>query len=213
MGAIMRILVACEESQAVTKAFRSKGHEAYSADIQDCSGGHPEWHIKADVLPLLGEKWDMVIAFPPCTYLSNAGARWLYRGGKLQEERYKKGLEGKAFFMRFLNSNIPRICVENPEPSTIFDMPSPTQIIEPYEFGHPYSKKTFLWLRGLPPLRPTKYIWDHTPFVKSSSHRGKYQPPTKNAKERSKTFTGVAAAMAEQWTNPIWMQYPLFEEL
>lgn len=119
----MRILVACEESQAVTIELRKLGHEAYSCDIEPCSGGHPEWHLQQDVTPLLKQHWDMIIAFPPCTYLSNAGAKHLFRGGRLNEERYAKGLEAKAFFLRFLNEDCPRIAVENPVSSRIYEMP------------------------------------------------------------------------------------------
>ena len=110
----MKILVACEESQEVCKAFRALGHEAYSCDIEPCSGGHPEWHLQADALELLKMQWDMILAFPPCTYLSNAGARHLFRGGQLNQERYAKGLKAKEFFLKFLNADCPRICVENP---------------------------------------------------------------------------------------------------
>ena len=153
----MKVLVACEESQEVCKAFRARGHEAYSCDIQEPSGGHPEWHICGDVLPLLNGncefvtmdcishridgKWDLLIAHPPCTYLSNAGARWLYAGGKLNAERYRKGLEGKKFFMAMLNADCPRIAVENPIPSSIYDLPQYTQIIQPYQFGNRGVKK------------------------------------------------------------------------
>lgn len=140
----MKVLVACEESQAVCKAFRELGHEAYSCDIQECSGGHPEWHIQGDVLPLLKEKWDLIIAHPPCTYLTNAGARWLWAGGELNTVRYAQGLEAKDFFMQFYNADCPRVAIENPVPSSIFELPECTQIIQPYEFGHPYSKKTCL---------------------------------------------------------------------
>nr|DAT88414.1 MAG TPA: Cytosine specific methyltransferase [Caudoviricetes sp.] len=154
----MRILVACEESQAVTKELRRLGHEAYSCDIIPCSGGHPEWHLQTDALELLKIKWDMIIAFPPCTYLSNAGAKHLFRGGVLNEERYAKGLEAKAFFMRFLNADCPRIAVENPVSSRIFEMPRHTQEIQPWQFGHPVQKKTRLWIKGLPNLQPTKVV-------------------------------------------------------
>lgn len=202
----MRILVACEESQAVTIELRKRGHEAYSCDIEPCSGGHPEWHIQGDVTPLLKEKWDMIIAHPPCTYLSNAGARWLYAGGKLNEERYKKGLEAKAFFMQFLNADCPRIAVENPIPSSVYDLPPYTQIVQPYEYGHPWSKKTCLWLKGLEPLKPTEIITEHKPFCSSGSYSGTHDPKYKgasrkggSAKSRSKTFRGIAKAMAEQW--------------
>lgn len=202
----MKILVACEESQAVTKAFRSKGHEAYSCDLQECSGGHPEWHMIRNVQEVLHQGWDMLIAFPPCTYLSNAGARWLYAKGELNQSRYEKGLRAKAFFMMLLNAPIKHICIENPIPSRIYNLPEPSQTIQPFYFGHPYSKKTNLWLKRLPPLKKTKIIDSHTPFVKSSKHRGAYQPPTKTAKERSKTFKGVAFAMADQWSEPKYQE-------
>lgn len=202
----MRILVACEESQAVTIELRRLGHEAYSCDIQECSGGHPEWHLRVDALELLKLRWDMIIAHPPCTYLTNAGARWLYSGGVLNEERFQKGLQAKMFFMAFFNANCPRIAIENPVPSSVFDMPSPSQTIQPYEYGHPYSKKTYLWLKGLPPLIPTQIIREHVPFVTSGTYSKTHDPRYKGAsrrggaaKMRSKTFPGIARAMAEQW--------------
>lgn len=221
----MKILVACEESQAVTKELRWLGHEAYSCDIIDQSGGHPEWHIMQDVLPLLNGRctfqttdgaehmvegrWDMLIAHPPCTYLSNAGARWLYAGKKLNQERYKLGLEAKAFFLAFLNADCPRIAVENPIPSSVYGLPAYTQIVQPYEYGHPWSKKTCLWLKGLEPLKPTDIVTDHKPFCSSGSYSGTHDPKYKgasrkggSAKSRSKTFPGVAKAMAEQWAGP-----------
>lgn len=219
----MNVLIACEESQEVCKAFRAKGHTAFSCDIQECSGGHPEWHIMGDVLPLLNGscefitadgtghavsgKWDLIIAHPPCTYLSNAGARWLYAGGELNEERYKKGLDGKAFFMAFLLADCDRIAVENPIPSSVYNLPEYTQIIQPYEYGHPNTKKTCLWLKGLAPLRPTEIVepvrgrrfqqkngnWRYSCW-EMDQRGGKDR-----AKERSKTFPGIAQAMAEQW--------------
>lgn len=215
----MKVLIACEESQAVCIAFRKLRHEAFSCDIQECSGGHPEWHILGDVLPLLNGntefttqdgqkhriegKWDMIIAHPPCTYLSNAGARWLYAGKKLNKERYRLGLEAKAFFLAFLNADCPRIAVENPIPSSIYGLPSCTQIVQPYEYGHPWSKKTCLWLRG---LEPTEIVADHRPFCSSGSYSGTHDPKYRgasrkggSAKSRSKTFHGIAKAMAEQW--------------
>ena len=218
----MRVLVACEESQAVTKELRRLGHEAYSCDIQPCSGGHPEWHIMQDVIPLINGqctfntadgqshsvpgKWDMLIAHPPCTYLSNAGARWLYAGGQLNMERYAKGLNAKQFFMSFLYADCPRIAVENPIPSTVYNLPKYTQVIQPYEYGHPYSKKTCLWLKGLEPLKPTNIVSEHTPYCSSGSYSNTHDPRYKgasrkggSAKARSKTFPGIARAMAEQW--------------
>lgn len=141
----MRILCACEESQAVTIEMRKRGHEAYSCDIEPCSGGFPQWHLQQDVTPLLKEKWDMIIAFPPCTYLSNAGATRLYpQSGKLNQVRYKKGLAGKDFFMMFYNADCQRIAIENPIPTGIYKLPPYTRIIQPFEHGHPYSKKTCL---------------------------------------------------------------------
>ena len=163
----MRILVACEESQAVTMELRKLGHEAYSCDIDPCSGGHPEWHLQVDALELLKMQWDMIIAFPPCTYLSNAGACRLYpKKGQLDQERYKKGLAAKEFFLRFLNADCPKIAVENPVSSTVFRMPPHSQEIQPWQFGHPYTKKTRLWLRGLPPLEPTDIVTPMGPYVR-----------------------------------------------
>ncbi len=161
----MNVLVACEESQRVCISFRERGHNAFSCDIQKCSGGHPEWHIQGDVLDILNpcdhfccgyyiafhtmdgcyhevEKWDLIIAHPPCTYLSNAGACRLYpRKGELNQERYQKGLEAKDFFMKIWNADCPKICIENPIPSKVFDMPPYTQITQPYEHGEEWSKK------------------------------------------------------------------------
>lgn len=195
----MRVLVACEESQAVTIELRKRGHEAYSCDLIPCSGGHPEWHLQQDVTELLKIKWDMIIAFPPCTYLSNAGARHLFPKGKLNEERYKKGLEGKKLFMALYNADCPRICIENPTPSKIYNLPEKSQVIQPYQFGHPYSKRTQLWLKGLPQLKPTKIV------EVESSCREPGNWFNKGGKDRqtnrSKTFPGIAEAMAEQWTN------------
>ena len=203
----MRVLVACEESQAVCKAFRAKGHEAYSCDLQECSGGYSEWHIKGDALKeAYSGKYDMMIAFPPCTYLSNAGARYLYPQGVLNNERYQKGLQGKSFFMALLNAPIKHIAIENPTPSRIYKLPKASQVIQPYMFGHGYSKRTLLWLKKLPCLKPTKFVSDYTPFVKSSKHRGDYQPPVYNAKSWSKTFQGIAEAMADQWSKPQYVE-------
>lgn len=153
----MKVLAACEESQTVTKELRKRGHEAYSCDVLDTSGDHPEWHIKADVLPLLNGdcnfstmdgvqhtiigKWDMIIAFPPCTKTTNAGARHLYAGGKLNIPRYYEGLCGKALFMAIYHADCDKIAIENPTPSLVFDFPKPSQIIQPYEFGDPATKK------------------------------------------------------------------------
>lgn len=194
----MRVLVACEESQAVCIAFRELGHEAYSCDILDCSGGRPEWHIKDDVLNHLNDGWDMMIAHPPCTYLSNAGAvHYFGKKAKNVEERKRKGFEAKEFFMKLFNSEIPRICVENPYPLKMFELPKHTQIIQPFEYGHPFRKRTCLWLKNLPKLKPTKIVEEKqsTKIAGNWFNKGGKD----RQKNRAKTFTGIAKAMAEQW--------------
>ena len=220
----MKILVACEESQAVTIELRRLGHEAYSCDIQECSGGHPEWHIQGDALKtLLGgdirvmtgdthtiPAWDLVIAHPPCTYISNAGACRLYpQKGVLNYERLSKGLQGKLFFMHFYLYGlfgVGKIAIENPVPSRVFALPEKSQVIQPYEFGDPFSKKTYLWLFGLKPLEPTNVLTEFVPYVScgTSSNKGKREKAGVSrkggaSKVRSRTFPGIAAAMAEQW--------------
>ena len=217
----MKVLIACEESQRVCAAFRKRGHEAYSCDIQEPSGGHPEWHVLGDALKIIGGgtittmdgvehnigKWDMIIAHPPCTYLSNAGACRLYpHKGQLNQERYQKGLLAKDFFMNYLNADCNKIAVENPIPSKVFEMPPYTQIIQPYQYGHPYTKKTCLWLKGLPKLTPTNivkpiggWVCGNSEIWKRQAANGKVIGKEKSAKHRSKTFEGIAEAMAEQW--------------
>lgn len=217
----MKILVACEESQAVTKELRRLGHDAYSCDIIECSGGHPEWHIMQDVLPLLNGncsfktmdgtghkvegKWDMLIAFPPCTYLTNAGARHLWKNHELNQGRYQNGLEAKAFFLQFYNADCPRIAVENPTPSRVFELPKHSQTIQPWQFGHPFTKRTNLWLKGLPKLKPTNIVEPERTWCPSGSYSGKHNEKhrgvftTDRAKNRSKTFHGIGQTMAEQW--------------
>ena len=217
----MKVLAACEESQTVCKAFRALGHEAYSCDIIPCSGGHPEWHILGDVLPILNgrcsfktmdgicheihERWDMIIAFVPCTKTSNAGARHLYRGGVLNIPRYYEGLCGKALFMAVWMADCDKIVIENPVPSKIFDYPKPTQVIQPYMFGHPCTKKTLLWEKGVNPLTPTNVVKPERTWCPSSSYSGTHEEKFKGmftkdrVKNRSKTFQGVGDAMAEQW--------------
>ena len=201
----MKVLVACEESQAVCIEFRRLGHEAYSCDIQECSGGHPEWHIKGDVIPLLRERWDLIIAHPPCIYLTNAGAVRMRVRGEIVQERYEKALAAREFFLKFLNADCPRIAVENPTPMKLVGLPPYTQVIQPYEYGHPYSKRTCLWLKGLPPLVPTKIMVQHEPYVNGGCKdaHGNYRRfqgrKERDPQIRSKTFPGIARAMAEQW--------------
>lgn len=219
----MKVLVACEESQTVCKAFRAKGHEAYSCDIIECSGGRPEWHIQDNVLKVLNGdcifttndgveryitgKWDLIIAHPPCTYMSKAGARWMFpKAGQVSQERLALAMEAKKFFFEIINADCEKICVENPRPLKIVGLPIPTQVIQPYEYGHPYSKATCLWLKGLPILKPTKILTEYKPFLPSNTGAfsrggGGSRGVAHNAKAASKTFEGVARAMAEQWGN------------
>lgn len=202
----MRVLVACEESQAVTKELRRLGHEAYSCDIQECSGGHPEWHLQQDVIPLLDEPWDMIIAFPPCTDLAVSGARHFAK--KCADGRQQRSIE---FFMRFVNADCPKVAIENPIGIMSSHYRKPDQIIQPYQFGDHARKSTCLWLKGLPKLIPTNIV-DPGEIVRGGfsvgaslncarDENGKIIPwnDPRTAKIRSKTFPGIARAMAEQW--------------
>lgn len=217
----MNVLIACEESQVVCKAFRELGHRAFSCDLQSSSGGHPEWHIKGDCLHLINgkcsfstedgvkhiqtDRWDILIAHPPCTYMSKAGARWMYpKAGIISQERLALAMDAKSFFMRFINAKCDHIAVENPVPMKVIGLPPPSCTVQPYEFGEPYSKKTCLWLKNLPPLMPTEIVNDYVPYLPSNTggvNRGQKfsRGIAKNAKEASKTFKGIAKAMAEQW--------------
>lgn len=182
------ILVACEESQAVTIEFRKLGLQAFSCDILPCSGGHPEWHIQDDVLPLLKKKWNMIIAFPPCTHLAISGAR--YFAQKRKDGRQQEAID---FFMKFVNADCEHVAIENPIGimSTVYRKPD--QIIQPWMFGHGETKSTCLWLKGLPCLTATKVVSGREQWTL------KFPPSKDRAKLRSKTFTGIAKAMAEQW--------------
>lgn len=207
----MRILVACEESQAVTIEFRKLEHEAYSCDIIPCSGGHPEWHIVQDVLPLLNGnchfqtmggtchkitgKWDMIIAFPPCTHLCVSGARWFKEGLKPIELQY----QARDFFMRFVCADCKKIAIENPVGKMSTYYRKPDQIINPYQFGHPEQKKTCLWLKGLPLLRETENVYTYMMTLPVKERTRIHWLGSNHATERSKTFPGIARAMAEQW--------------
>ena len=201
-GGKKRILVACEESQAVTLELRKLGHEAYSCDLLPCSGGHSEWHIQGDVIPLLKEKWDMIIAFPPCTHLAVSGAAWFEQ--KRKDGRQQQGID---FFMLFANADCPKIAIENPVGIMSSHWRKPDQIIQPYQFGEPFSKKTCLWLKNLPLLVPTKMVdkGEQIKFKSGKSMPKWYSdafklPPKERAIARSKTFPGIAKAMANQWT-------------
>lgn len=188
----MRVLVACEESQAVTKELRRLGHEAYSCDIEPCSGGHPEWHLQVDALELLKMKWDMILAFPPCTHLAVSGARYF-------PEKRKNGRQKAAidFFLSFANAECPKIAIENPVGIMSTYYRKPDQIIQPWQFGHGETKKTCLWLKGLPPLIPTNIVDGREQRI------WKMSPSLDRAKNRAKTFPGVARAMAEQWAGKL----------
>ena len=205
----MKILIACEESQAVCKAFRELGHEAFSCDILPCSGGRPEWHIQGDVLPLLEQEWDMIIAFPPCTDLAVSGARHFKR--KIADGSQQRSID---FFMKFANAKCKKIAIENPVGIMSSRYRKPDQIIQPFMFGHEAKKTTCLWLKGLSKLKPTKIVgegefyispngakmakWSHDPVDKNGKKIAYNSPEIKIL--RSKTFLGVALAMAEQWT-------------
>ena len=202
----INVLVACEESQEVCKAFRDRGHNAFSCDLQECSGGHPEWHIQDDVLKHL-DGWDLIIAHPPCTYMSGAGACRMYpKAGQIDQERFAKAMEAKEFFMKILTADCQKICIENPRPLKCVELPPPSQSIQPYEYGEPWSKLTYLWLKGLPPLFPTEIVQDYKPYVSCGTSRNKGNKDKSGMsrrggaqKVRSKTFPGIARAMAEQW--------------
>ena len=201
----MRVLIACEESQAVCIEMRRLGHEAYSCDLQPCSGGHPEWHLQCDALELLKMRWDLIVAHPPCTYMANSGAVRMRVGGVIQTERFEKAMKAREFFIRFYECDCPRVAIENPTPMKLIGLPQYDQVIQPYEYGHPYSKRTCLWLKGLPPLMPTELMAFHEPYFNGGCKdaHGNYRRfqgrKERDAKTRSKTFPGIARAMAEQW--------------
>lgn len=208
----MKILVACEESQAVTKEFRAKGHEAYSCDILPCSGGHPEWHLQQDVTELLKQDWDMIIAFPPCTYLSSAQSVWynVDRYGQKALDRKEEQSKAIEFFMLFANSKCEKVAIENPVGIISSRWRKPDQIIQPWQYGNEAQKTTCIWLKNLPKLVPTKIVGkgemvankrkdgriEHRPLWFSEAWK---MTPEERRKARSKTFPGIAKAMADQW--------------
>lgn len=204
----LNVLIACEESQAECQAFRELGHRAFSCDIQPCRrGGHPEWHIQADVSPYLKngvqfrtsdgkrhriKRWHLIIAHPPCTYLCKVSSVWMRRGGKIDPKRHAKMLEGRRFFLRCLHAPVEHLAVENPLPMALANLPKPSCFIQPSWFGVKYTKKTLYWLKNLPPILPTIEHPNPREYVRAS--RGKY---------RSRTFPEVAQAIALQWSNYI----------
>lgn len=205
-----KILIACEESQAVTIEFRKLGYEAYSCDILPCSGGHPEWHIQEDVKEILKQNWDMIIAFPPCTYLTVTGNSWfnIEKYGDKAIQRYKDRECAVKFFMEFVNSNCDKIAIENPIGVISTKYRKPDQIIHPYYFGDPERKSTCLWLKGLPLLQHDMSNYVEPNIIKYKNGKGtdsKWHidtmklPKEERSKERSKTFPGIAKAMAQQW--------------
>jgi hypothetical protein len=230
----MRVLIACEESQTVTKAFRALGHEAYSCDLQPCSGGHPEWHYQQDIVGLLSQKWDMMIAFPPCTYLSGSGVQWLSnpedktlpfeerRPHPKYPNRRQDMFDSVEFVKALYNAEIKNIAIENPIGLLSSRWRKPDQIIQPYMFGDEATKTTCLWLKGLPLLSPTNIVGkgERTFFASGKSHPKWYADALKNAKSkeerqalRSKTFQGIADAMADQWGNTFILTKQLTLEL
>jgi site-specific DNA-cytosine methylase len=206
----MKVLVACEESQAVTIELRKLGHEAYSNDLLECSGGYPEWHLQKDTLGLIELEWDMIIAFPPCTYLTVTGNRWfnIERYGEKAIQRHKDRDFAINFFKAIHDAKCPLIAIENPVGVMSTNLRKPDQIVNPYQFGDAAEKKTCLWLKGLPHLVATDIVKPPKRTVYAS---GKTMPswyadawklsPVERAKVRSKTFPGIARAMADQWTS------------
>lgn len=211
MEIIMRVLLACEESQAVCKEFRDLGHEAFSCDLMECSGGNPEWHMQRDVLEVINEGWDMIIAFPPCTHLSVSGAKHFEK--KRADGRQRDAIE---FFMKIMKSNCERIAIENPvgiisgkyikkhfpDLCEKYGLPiKPTQIIQPYQFGDEAQKTTCLWLKNIPELIPTDIVGKGEFWVSPDGKKRmpKWFSDNKSGKIRSKTFLGIAKAMASQW--------------
>ena len=204
----MKILVACEESQVVTIELRKLGHEAYSNDLIECSGGHPEWHIQQDTLELLEQKWDMIIAFPPCTYLTVTGNRWfnIERYGEKAIQRHKDREWAVSFFKAIHDSSCKKIAIENPVGVMSTALRKPDQIVNPFQFGDAFEKKTCLWLKGLNKLEYTNVVKapERTRFDSGKSMPAWYAdawrlPKEERAKLRSKTFPGIAKAMAKQW--------------
>lgn len=239
----INVLIACEESQTECLAFRNAGFNAFSCDIQECSGGHPEWHIQGDVLPLLSPKWydlnrtgegeqwedikfqtmdgrhhqfegrwDLIVAHPPCTFMTKCGARWMFpKSGQVDPERYAKAMEAKEFLFKIASADCEFIAIENPVPLKIVGLPPPSQKTQPYEFGDPYSKQTCWWLKNLPKLTPTNILTEYVPWICSntgefSRGKGGSRGVARGQREASKSFPGISAAMPEQWGKYVWYQ-------
>jgi len=216
----MKVLIACEESQAITKEYRDLGIEAYSCDIKECTGGHPEWHIQGDAIKeAYSGKYDIMIAHPPCTYLTVTGARWLYNSdGTKNIKRWKNMYEGLDFVRLLMEAPIDRIAVENPVSVISSEIRKPDQIIQPYEYGHNASKKTCLWLKNLPLLKPTEIVDVEYVTTKTGKRFSKWYWETsqysgeKRRAARSKTFEGIAKAIADQWRD-LDKNYPIQKKL
>jgi hypothetical protein len=200
----MRVLIACEESQVVCKAFRALGHEAYSADLQDCSGGHPEWHIQGDVLDVLDDGFDMMIAHPECRYLCLSGARWFE--DERYPDRYENFEKGIEFFLKLWHAPIPKICIENSQPlgRTIQRVGRYTQVVQPWQMGEPFTKGAFLWLSGLPNLIYTHTTGDYD-FISADCHNE--APGPDRSKIRAQTYQGIGRQMALQWGDGVEPAY------
>jgi hypothetical protein len=218
----MKVLVACEESQSVTKAFRALGHEAYSCDLLPCSGGHPEWHIQGDVFEIINQGWDLMVGHPPCTYLTVTGNKWFYhpedkdmpvdmrRPHPRFPDRKNQREEALEFFIKLMEAPVEKICLENPVGIISTRYRKPDQIVQPWMFGDEASKTTCLWLKGLDPLVPTDIVGkgERTYYASGKSHAtwyaealAKAKTPAERSTLRSKTFQGIADAMANQWGN------------
>jgi hypothetical protein len=214
----MRVIIACEESQAVTKAFRELGHEAFSCDLLPCSGGHPEWHFQESIFDVLKreQKFDLMIAHPPCTYLSVSGAGWMYnKDGSRNEERWHNQMDGLEFVHQLMDVEIDHICIENPISVISSFIRQPDQIIQPWMFGDKAQKSTCLWLKNLNKLIPTDIVdkGEFFEWVDKKTGKNKRQPlwfyealskaktPAERRTLRSKTFPGIANAMATQWSD------------
>ncbi len=205
----LKVLVACEESQAVCKAFRALGHEAFSCDLLDCSGGHPEWHIKGDCLEQLDKGWDILVAHPSCQYLATSGARWMYnKDGSINQDRKDKQDAALDFVRKLMAAPIEYIAIENPISVISTKIRKPDCIVNPWQFGDPFQKTTCWWLKNLPKLEPTDIV-DKGEFVTFASGKrmSKWMLELRgNGHLRSKTFPGLAQACAEQWSDHVIKQ-------